>query len=103
MKEAGRNDIPTQPNNENPKVQPSVLSPIPPPAGDMVPQLSTCEWVTVPTTPLPQGRARPTKGRNTKRTGEKRLVIKVSYRRTTTLVKRKTKKARTKKSPRKRY
>jgi hypothetical protein len=100
MKEAGRSDIPTQPSTESPKPQPSVLSPIPPPAGDMVPLLSEGEWVDAPTTPLPQGR-RPTKGPNTKRTGGKR-VIKVSHRRMPSLVKRKAKKASGKKPRRKR-
>ena len=49
MKEAGRNDIPTQPINESPKVEPSVLASFPPPAGDMVPEPSKGKWEDVPT------------------------------------------------------
>jgi len=101
MKEAGRNDIPIQPNDEGPKVEPSVLAPFPPPASDMVPEPPKGEWEPVPTTPV--DRPRHIKGQNVKRTGEKRtgIVIKNSHRLTTPL-KGKPKKARTKKNPRKR-
>jgi len=97
MKEAGRNDVPTQPSNESPKVQPSVLAPFPPPAGHMVPQPSKGEWVDAPTTPLPQGPAHPMKGK----AGKHGLVIKTSNR-SRTLLGKKPKKAGAKGSRRKR-
>lgn len=63
-----------KPNNESPKVEPSVLAPFPPPAGDRVPEPPKGKWEDVPT-PL---EGRPMKGRSGKRTKGKGIAIKTS-------------------------